>query len=334
MGANKNREGESMKPYYETALGKLFHCDCLEIMPQLEPVDLVIADPLYNIGVADWDRIPGYHKWIVSIFQATEKASKDNATLWFFHMVFSELAKIHTMLEEKTSYRHKQMIIIDKGLGSIAGRCSIGAMRSYPKATEYLQFYTFEDRTGAKQLSEKYQKINPMAKYLRAEFNHAGVSNNSIAALFPSRTGRMTGCVRNWLLGLNFPTEEQYNTIRAHLNYEYLRKEYEDLRKEYEDLRYTFNLPMGHTDVWNDINFYNAKVDSHETPKPVTLIMRIVETASILGDTVLDPFIGSGTTAIACERLNRRWIGIEISEEYCEIAARRIERETRQLKLF
>jgi len=50
--------------------------------------------------------------------------------------------------------------------------------------------------------------------------------------------------------------------------------------------------------------------------------------------TVLDTYLGSGTTALACEELNRRWIGIEISERYCEIAAKRIENETKQLKLF
>jgi DNA modification methylase len=38
-----------MKPYYETELGKLYHGDCLEIMPQLEPVDLVLTDPPYGI---------------------------------------------------------------------------------------------------------------------------------------------------------------------------------------------------------------------------------------------------------------------------------------------
>ena len=49
---------------------------------------------------------------------------------------------------------------------------------------------------------------------------------------------------------------------------------------------------------------------------------------------ILDPMLGSGTTAIACERLNRRWIGIEIEEKYCEIAAKRIEKENQQLKMF
>jgi DNA modification methylase len=71
----------------------------------------------------------------------------------------------------------------------------------------------------------------------------------------------------------------------------------------------------------------------HPTQKPEPLMiwcLGFFEEAT----TVLDPFLGSGTTAVACERLNRKWIGIEISEEYCEIAAKRIDAENRQLKLF
>ena len=48
---------------------------------------------------------------------------------------------------------------------------------------------------------------------------------------------------------------------------------------------------------------------------------------------VLDPFLGSGTTAVACERLNRRWIGIEINEEFCKIAKERIMKESNRLPL-
>ena len=51
-------------------------------------------------------------------------------------------------------------------------------------------------------------------------------------------------------------------------------------------------------------------------------------------DTVLDPMCRSGTTLKMAERLGRKWIGIEISEEYCELAAKRIESEASQLKLF
>ncbi len=68
--------------------------------------------------------------------------------------------------------------------------------------------------------------------------------------------------------------------------------------------------------------------------KPVQLIIQLISKYSKKGQVVLDPFLGSGTTAVACEELNRKWVGIEISEKYCEIAAKRIEAENKQLKLF
>jgi DNA modification methylase len=56
--------------------------------------------------------------------------------------------------------------------------------------------------------------------------------------------------------------------------------------------------------------------------------------SSFTQGTILDPFTGSGTTAIACIRTGRRFIGCELSEEYCEIAAKRCDRELDQGKLF
>jgi len=71
---------------------------------------------------------------------------------------------------------------------------------------------------------------------------------------------------------------------------------------------------------------------NHPTEKPVSLIYEILRHNE--GDIILDPFLGSGTTAVACEKLGRRWIGIEISEKYCEIAKARIKAEADQVKLF
>jgi len=62
----------------------------------------------------------------------------------------------------------------------------------------------------------------------------------------------------------------------------------------------------------------------HPTQKPIPLIISLLKDYSNENDLVFDPFLGSGTTAVACEQLNRKWIGIEISEEYCEIAKKRI----------
>lgn len=72
----------------------------------------------------------------------------------------------------------------------------------------------------------------------------------------------------------------------------------------------------------------------HKAQKPLELVMKLVHCSSNEGDVVLDPFLGSGTTAVACEKLKRRWIGIEIEEKFCEVAKKRIEEELRVKKLF
>lgn len=61
----------------------------------------------------------------------------------------------------------------------------------------------------------------------------------------------------------------------------------------------------------------------HPTQKPVELLERVVVAASNPGDLVLDPFCGSGTTGLAATRLGRRFVGIELTPEYAELATRR-----------
>ncbi len=63
----------------------------------------------------------------------------------------------------------------------------------------------------------------------------------------------------------------------------------------------------------------------HPTQKPEELLRKIVLASSNPGDLVIDPFLGSGTTAVVAEQLKRRWKGCDISPEYCQWAARRIE---------
>jgi len=72
----------------------------------------------------------------------------------------------------------------------------------------------------------------------------------------------------------------------------------------------------------------------HPTQKPLKLLEILVELTSNKNELILDPFLGGGTTAVACEKLNRRWIGIEIDDEYCEISKNRIKEATRQKSLF
>ena len=77
-----------------------------------------------------------------------------------------------------------------------------------------------------------------------------------------------------------------------------------------------------------------AEKNGHPVPKPIGWMLWAVDLASIEGHTVLDPFMGSGTTGVACVNLGRKFIGIEIEPKYFDIACKRIDAASRQEKLF
>jgi DNA modification methylase len=72
----------------------------------------------------------------------------------------------------------------------------------------------------------------------------------------------------------------------------------------------------------------------HPTEKPVPLMVELIDLFTFPNDLVCDPFMGSGTTGIACVKRGRRFVGIEINERYFDIACKRIEEATRQNDLF
>jgi DNA modification methylase len=71
----------------------------------------------------------------------------------------------------------------------------------------------------------------------------------------------------------------------------------------------------------------------HPTQKPLKIIKELIEKYTNENDIILDPFIGSGTTAIACMQTNRNFIGIELEPKYVDIANKRIEDYKKQLQL-
>ncbi|MFW9999942.1 MAG: DNA-methyltransferase [Candidatus Hodarchaeota archaeon] len=72
----------------------------------------------------------------------------------------------------------------------------------------------------------------------------------------------------------------------------------------------------------------------HPTQKPLELLNRIISSSSNEGDSILDPFVGSGTTGIVCNILNRKFIGIDSNEEYLDLAIKRFKDKTKKNLLF
>ncbi|MCK5014259.1 MAG: site-specific DNA-methyltransferase [Candidatus Omnitrophica bacterium] len=200
-----------IKPYFETKLGKLYCGGCLEIMPELEPIDLVLTDPPYPNNANHFNKSIADARKLISII------TKPLMTFW-------------TEVE-------------------------------IPKNKNPLIAVHIWHRSNTNR-PDNYESI--------FYFNPDGKKRASRILSYPVVCVGLTGCV---------------------------------------------------------------EATGHPTQKKVGLIAELIKLSKIDG-LICDPFIGSGTTAIACERLNRKWIGIEKEEKYCEIAAKRIEQETSQLKLF
>lgn len=83
-----------------------------------------------------------------------------------------------------------------------------------------------------------------------------------------------------------------------------------------------------------EIGFQPDETRIHEAQKPVRLMEYLIRLTTRENQIVLDPFMGSGTTAVACKNLNRQFIGFEINPAYYDIARQRLVEETRQLRLF
>src|SRR3989344_845466 len=83
------------------------------------------------------------------------------------------------------------------------------------------------------------------------------------------------------------------------------------------------------SNLWTDITipFWSMPENTdHSTQKPEKLIAKIILASTEKGDTVLDPFLGSGTTSVVAKKLGRKYVGIEMNEEYCHLAEKRIQK--------
>lgn len=287
----------------------LYNEDCIEGMPRCvdsETVDLVIADPPYfKVAGKQWDyqwrTLEDYlvwsEKWLEEVFRVLRYGGS-----FYLFGYFRTLAHMVSILE-KMGFSLRQQIVINKGMKAVGGRHT-KPYKMFPNATESVLFLVKNPRPfSAKLLKDRQKTLGLTAK----EINEAlGVKSNG-GGMWSIYTGRNV-CEQ-------LPTVELWEKLQKILQFEY----------PYEKLGITFNAEMGLTDVWDDIDFYaerNTRI--HPTQKPEKLIERLVLASSREGDLVLDPFMGSGTTAVCAQKHNRRWVGFETEADYYEQSMKRI----------
>ena len=280
--------------------------DCISQMKTIKnnTVDLIISDPPYYKVVNEkwdykWKNEAEYVTWSLEWIKEATRVLRLGGTFYLFGY-FRTLSLLVPHFKS-LGLELRQQIIIDKGIRAVSGRAT-KKYKMFPNVTESLLFLIKDN----KQFIKPFLKEHQMKKGLSSkEINEKlGLKSNG---------GGMWSIYTGNNVAEQFPTKELWNKLSNVL----------DFNLEYEKIAQTFNPVMGITDVWRDIDFYKEN-HLHPTQKPLDLITRLVKASSNENDLVLDPFGGSGTTALACKNENRNCISIELEETYCNIAKNRI----------
>jgi len=280
--------------------------DCTEELKKLDSnsVDLIIADPPYFKVIGEkwdyqWKTEKEYVEWCLEWISEVSRVLRLGGTFYCFGY-FRTLALLVPYFDE-LGLDLRQQILVDKGMRAVSGRAT-KKYRLFPNTTESILFITKDNKKFVKPfLKERQQALGLKAK----EINEGlGVKSNG-GGMWSIYTGKNV-CEQ-------FPTKELWSKLEKVLEF----------KLPYESVAQTFNAQMGVTDIWRDIDFYKEK-RVHSTQKPLKLIQRLILASSNEGDVVLDPFAGSGSTAIASLQLKRDFITIEADEDYYNEVLKRI----------
>ena len=122
----------------------------------------------------------------------------------------------------------------------------------------------------------------------------------------------------------SFPTRAVYEALQRAARGDGFKRDYDGFKRDYDATRAFFdNTHEGMTDVWRFPRVRGAERWAHATPKPVTIMERILQSSSAVTAVVLDPFLGSGSMLMACEQFNRVCYALEIAPEYVAVTLQR-----------
>lgn len=195
------------------------------------------------------------------------------------------------------------------------GKDGMSNLRQYATMGEHCLFFMMGEQGFNNNTDNYWQGFESIRSWLVSEKEKSGLSNKKIKEITnTSHTHYWTKS--QWA----FPTEEHYNAIKKAAENKAFAKEYEVLKKEFYSTRAYFN--SGHDkmrDVWRFDRVKGEERHGHATPKPVQMMERVMKSSAPENAIVVEPFLGSGSTLIACEKLNRKCYGMELDPKYCDV---------------
>lgn len=303
----------------------------------------------------EWDSIENYIDWCIAWLTQCQRVLKPNGVLYFWHNDIQQIADLLLAIRQHTNFLFRSFCIWDKGKSYRAKVWlnrkpdSVSALRSWFNVCEYcLHFFKTPETkknagTGLDRIKNEPECYKPLKDWYVAEKKRLGVTEKMILERYRKEIGKSGAMLRHYFKNTQFeiPTEEVWNRVfvplgfgKSHENlykdyeeltesYGTLRKSYELLRKNYEKLRYVHHCDEQHCNVWHVPSVpFNKRF--HTCQKPVEILERLIRVSSNEDGVVLDCFMGSGSTGVACLNTGRNFIGIEKDETYFKIAEERI----------
>lgn len=263
----------SKKPklFYSHCNSEIWHGDStlwLKDLPS-ESVDLIFADPPYNIKKAEWDTFESqqaYLKWSLKWIKEAARILKPDGTLYVC------------------------------GFSEILADLKLPALRYFAGCRWLVWHYKNKANLGS-DWGRSHESILHFRKSKEFPFNI-----DDIRISYGNHT-------------LKYPEHPQAET-----------SQYSNANgKEYTWQPHPNGAkPKDVIEVPTTCNGMNEKTP-HPTQKPEELLRKFILASSNPGDIMIDPFLGSGTTAVVAEQLERKWKGCDITLEYCQWAAKRVE---------
>lgn len=256
---------QTLKPYYENEYGKLYHGDCLEVMPRLNiKFDMVLCDPPYGTTSLKWDSVIPFEP----MWKQLKRITKPNGAI------------VLTASQPFTS----------------------ALVMSNTNMFKYCWYWRKSKPNGWQHSKNRpMTAIEECCVFSKAPMGHLSLLGEKRMKYYPQ------GIVS---IGNKKVTAVAHgSTMGARPN---------QVGKEYEAFT---NFP---NNVLEYANVIGCSV-IHPTQKPVPLMEYLIKTYTNEGEIILDFAAGSGTTAVAAQENNRKWILIEKEEKYCEIIKNRLE---------
>jgi DNA modification methylase len=295
-----------------------------------ERVQLLHADPPYGMG-KEKDGIENdnlYREKLDAFQMAWWKAFRprieDNGSAYIWGNA-EDLWRLWYCggLKDSERLTMRNEIVWDKGHGQ---GMESEQHRMFPTTSERCLFFMLGEQGFNNNADNYWEGWDSIVNYLRREKEKTGWD----IATFKRLAGHSetSGChwfdKSQWMM----PTEETYKSWQAAAReHDAFKREHDELKREHDELKREFyatrayfdNAHDNMTDVWNFPRVTGEERQGHATPKPVPMIERAIKSSTPDSGTVADPFLGSGTTLIAAENLNRKCYGIEISRKYVDV---------------